>query len=154
MSDSLQHLLEPGRREAVVADLAAVIDSEVADKKGLSGTAIKGGYNTANKFKPGLVPHATDKLLPEFVSALTPFWDSRPGPRSVTTWPPTPMPPPRRCWPSPTTTPHPRRHRWPRRTTCCAARRRRTSPTHSPVSATPSRRTPDLPAAADRGARS
>ncbi|MBD0021580.1 hypothetical protein GII33_03255 [Gordonia pseudamarae] len=79
MSDSLQHLLEPGRREAVVADLAAVIDSEVADKKGLSGTAIKGGYNTANKFKPGLVPHATDKLLPEFVSALTPFWDSRPA---------------------------------------------------------------------------
>ncbi|GAB05680.1 hypothetical protein GII30_19745 [Gordonia amarae] len=79
MSDSLQHLLEPGRREAVVADLASVIDSEVAEKKGLSGTAIKAGYNAANKFKPGLVPHATDKLLPEFAAALAPFWDSRPA---------------------------------------------------------------------------
>ena len=39
---SLRHLLEPGRREAVVTDLAAVIDSDVAEKKGLSGTADQG----------------------------------------------------------------------------------------------------------------
>ncbi|RPA02526.1 hypothetical protein [Gordonia sp. OPL2] len=77
MSDSLQSLLDTDRA-AVVADLADVIDAEVSDQKGLGGAAVKTAYAAAQKVKPGVVASATDKMLPDFLSALAPFWDSRP----------------------------------------------------------------------------
>ncbi len=77
MSDSLQALLG-NQRSAVVADLVAVIDAEVSDQKGLSGAAVKAAYAAAQKVKPGVVSSATSKLLPDFVTALQPFWDSKP----------------------------------------------------------------------------
>ncbi|MDL9938056.1 hypothetical protein QSJ18_14985 [Gordonia sp. ABSL1-1] len=78
MSDSLTPLLE-NNRQAVVADLVGVIEAEVADQKGLSGTAVKAGFAAAQKVKPGVVHHATDVLLPDFLTALAPFWDSKPA---------------------------------------------------------------------------
>ncbi|MET9200022.1 hypothetical protein [Gordonia sp. NPDC003585] len=77
MSDSLTPLLE-NNREAVVADLVGVIDAEVADQKGLSGAAVKTAYAAAQKIKPGVVSNATNLMLPDFLSALAPFWDSKP----------------------------------------------------------------------------
>ncbi|MXP23369.1 hypothetical protein GIY30_18690 [Gordonia sp. HNM0687] len=78
MSDSLQSLLD-NDRPAVVADLVNVIDSEVSDQKGLGGAAVKTAYAAAQKVKPGVVSSATNLMLPDFLAALQPFWDSKPA---------------------------------------------------------------------------
>ncbi|MEE4021913.1 hypothetical protein V1Y59_02390 [Gordonia sp. PKS22-38] len=78
MSDSLQSLLDTDR-PAVVADLVGVIDAEVADQKGLSGAAVKTAYAAAQKVKPGVVSSATNLMLPDFLTALQPFWDAKPA---------------------------------------------------------------------------
>ncbi|RPA60008.1 hypothetical protein EF294_12305 [Gordonia oryzae] len=78
MSDSLQSLLGPNR-PAVVDDLVGVIDSQVAAQKGLSGAAVKAAYSAVGKVKPDIVTKATNLMLPDFVAALQPFWDSRPA---------------------------------------------------------------------------
>lgn len=78
MSDSLQSLVTTNR-QAVVTELVGVIDAEVADQSGLSGAAVKTAYAAAQKVKPGVVASATDKMLPDFVAALTPYWDAKPA---------------------------------------------------------------------------
>ena len=67
-------LLDPARQPAVVADFASVVEAEVGDKSGLSGTVIKGAYAGVKKISPNLVESALTKLLPQFVAALEPFW--------------------------------------------------------------------------------
>lgn len=67
-------LLDEQRRPAVVTDLVAVIDAEVKDKKGMSGAAIKAGYATVQKVSPNITTSATNRMLPDFASALEPFW--------------------------------------------------------------------------------
>jgi hypothetical protein len=67
-------LLDEHRRPAVVADLVAAIDAEVKDKKGISGAAVKAGYATVKKAKENIVSNATDRMLPDFATALEPFW--------------------------------------------------------------------------------
>lgn len=68
-----QLLLDPDRRPGVVADLAALVDAEVADKSGVSGMAVKGGYNLVKKVSPSFVPHAIDSMLDDFVARVEPF---------------------------------------------------------------------------------
>lgn len=77
MTSSLTPLLAD--REAVSADLAGVIEAQVKAQSGLSGTAVKGAYAAARKFKPGVVEAATSAMLPDFLEALAPLWDSRPA---------------------------------------------------------------------------
>lgn len=67
-------LLAPERRPAVVADLAAVVDQEVAGKSGLGGMAVKQGYAAVRKVKPDIARVASQRLLPDFATALDPFW--------------------------------------------------------------------------------
>lgn len=67
-------LLDESRRDVVLADARALIDAEVADKKGASGLAVKGGYATIKKVNPTIVTEALDKLLPEFFTKLQPYW--------------------------------------------------------------------------------
>lgn len=67
-------LLNPDRRPQVVADLVSVIDAEVKDKKGIGGIAVKGGYAAVRKISPTIAASATDRMLPDFASALQPFW--------------------------------------------------------------------------------
>ncbi|MEZ5211078.1 MULTISPECIES: DUF6918 family protein [unclassified Gordonia (in: high G+C Gram-positive bacteria)] len=66
-------------RAAVSNDLAEVIDAQVKAQTGMSGTAVKGAYAAARKFKPGIVVAATSAMLPDFLDALSPLWDSRPA---------------------------------------------------------------------------
>lgn len=74
MAPTLQQLLlDPERRPGVVADLAALVDAEVADKSGVSGLAVKGGYTLVKKINPTFVPHAIDSMLDDFVSRVEPF---------------------------------------------------------------------------------
>ena len=70
-------LLEPTRRPVAVAALTEVIDAEVADKSGLGGAAVKAGYAAVKKLRGDFVTTATDRLLPQFASALDPFWATK-----------------------------------------------------------------------------
>jgi hypothetical protein len=75
VSESLQAvLLDKANRPAVVADLGALVDAEVAAKGGISGALIKTGYAAVKKVRPGFVEHAIGSLLPRFVAALDPLW--------------------------------------------------------------------------------
>ena len=67
-------LLEETRRAAVFADVRALIDAEVSDKKGASGIAVKSGYAAVKKVSPSIVGEAVEKLLPSFLDRLDPFW--------------------------------------------------------------------------------
>lgn len=75
MADMLKlSLLDVDRRGAVVAELQALIDREVASKSGVSGGIIKAGYAAVRKIRPGFVSGAIDSMLEEFVAALEPYW--------------------------------------------------------------------------------
>ena len=75
MAETLKaRLLDSDRRDAVVDDLRVLVDTEVANKSGLSGGIVKTGYAGVKKVKPGFVREAIDKMLDEFVDQLEPFW--------------------------------------------------------------------------------
>ena len=67
-------LTDPARRPAVVADLNELVGQEVKDKSGMSGAAVKLGFQTVSKVRPGVVPAAVDRMLPQFAGALEPFY--------------------------------------------------------------------------------
>ena len=72
MTTLVEILDDPTRRAAVVRDGVALLESEVARKRGMRGMAIKGGFKTVKKLKPGILGHALDQLLPEFAPAVDP----------------------------------------------------------------------------------
>ncbi len=67
-------LLDPNRRPDVVKDLHALVDAEMADKSGVSGMAVKGGYSVLNKMSASFVPDAIDGMLEDFVTRMEPFY--------------------------------------------------------------------------------
>jgi hypothetical protein len=75
MAATLQEiLLTPDNRPKVVADCQTLIDQEVSDKGGISGTAIKLAYKTVTAFASGIIHDAVDALLPDFVAQLEPYY--------------------------------------------------------------------------------
>ncbi|HET8595909.1 MAG TPA: hypothetical protein VFM07_11725 [Intrasporangium sp.] len=72
-------LLDPQTAPAVRADVEALVDSEVSDKKGASGLALRAGYAAVRKVGPTIVPRAVERLLPAFVEKLEPFWQDHAG---------------------------------------------------------------------------
>jgi hypothetical protein len=76
MAATLQEiLLAPDRRPHVVDDCCSLIDQEVADKSGISGTAVKLAYKTVSTFASGHVRHMVASLLPQLVDKLEPYWE-------------------------------------------------------------------------------
>ena len=73
MSLSENLLAEPART-AVISDLVAVVEQEVGEKKGISGTAVKAGYGAVRKVMPDLTKRAVVRMLPDCAEALDPFW--------------------------------------------------------------------------------
>lgn len=67
-------LLTPDTRPQVVTDAEKLIDAEVADKSGVSGMAVKGGYSMVKKLKPGIIHDAVDSLLDDFLNRLQPYY--------------------------------------------------------------------------------
>ena len=67
-------ILDGDRRGQVVTDLQTLIEQEVAGKSGLTGGIIKTGYAAVKKVKPGIIGHAIDRMLDDFVDALEPHW--------------------------------------------------------------------------------
>lgn len=75
MAATLQEiLLTPDNRPKVVADCQTLIDQEVSDKSGISGTAIKLAYKTVTAFASGIIHDAVDTLLPDFLAKLESYW--------------------------------------------------------------------------------
>lgn len=75
MADTLADiLLTPANRPQVVADAEKLIDDEVAEKSGVSGMAVKGGYSVVKKVKPGIIHDAVDSLIDDFLNRLQPYY--------------------------------------------------------------------------------
>lgn len=67
-------LTDDSKKPLIVKDCIELIDSEVKDKGGISGLAIKAGYGAVKGIKPGFVQRAVEDLLPEFAKALDPIY--------------------------------------------------------------------------------
>ena len=75
MAATLQEiLLGPDNRPKVIADCYALLQQEISEKSGISGTAVKLAYKTVNTFMPGHIRNMVGKLLPDMVDQLEPFW--------------------------------------------------------------------------------
>ena len=74
MTTLAEVLADPVRRAAVVTDAAALVDAEVASKRGLRGAAIKTGFRAFHKVQPNMMQRALNKLLPHFVPVIDPLW--------------------------------------------------------------------------------
>jgi hypothetical protein len=75
MAATLQEiLLAPDTQPKVIADCQTLIDQEVSDKSGVSGTAIKLAYKTAASFAPGYFRKTLDDVVPQIVERLEPYW--------------------------------------------------------------------------------
>ncbi len=75
MPNLTEVLADPSKKTVIVDECVELIDAEVGDKGGISGLAIKAGYGVVKGIKPGFVKHVVSDLLPDFASALTPFFD-------------------------------------------------------------------------------
>jgi hypothetical protein len=69
-------LLKPPKREQVVKDATDVLNAEVADKRGVTGLAVKGTFKVVRGLKPGFIPEAIDNLLDDFMKKVEPFWQA------------------------------------------------------------------------------
>jgi hypothetical protein len=69
-----EFLLTPDIQPQVVADCLTLIEQELAEQSGISGTAVRLAYKTINTVLPGHVRHMVETLLPEMVFKLEPYW--------------------------------------------------------------------------------
>lgn len=75
MPETLMSILDDSvRRAVVVSDTVDLIEAEVKSKSGLRGAAIRTGFNSVKKLKPGIIRSAVDKLLPHFAPAVDPHY--------------------------------------------------------------------------------
>ncbi len=75
MAATLQDiLLAPQTQPHVVDDCQQLIEEELAAKSGVSGTAVKVAYKTANTFAPGYLRSKVEQMVPEMAAQLEPFW--------------------------------------------------------------------------------
>jgi hypothetical protein len=67
-------LLTPENKPHVIDDCLTLIDQEVKNKSGISGTAVKIAYKTANTFASGYLRSMVELLAPDMIIELEPFW--------------------------------------------------------------------------------
>lgn len=70
MATLTEKLTTPDIRPKVIRACEDLVAAEVANKKGLSGAAIKTGYKVLKAVKPGIISEVIDRLLPEFTDAI------------------------------------------------------------------------------------
>jgi hypothetical protein len=58
----------------LVADAQALVDSELANKGGISGTAVKAAYKAVTAFAPGYYQETLSSMLPDMLAQLQPYW--------------------------------------------------------------------------------
>ena len=69
-------LLAPDIRPHVIADCEDLVDREVADMSGVTGTAVRLAYKTVRTFDAGHIPAMIESILPSVAEALQPYWTS------------------------------------------------------------------------------
>jgi hypothetical protein len=75
MTATLQEtLLAPDTQPKVITDCYVLIEQELSDKSGVSGTAVKLAYKTVKSFAPGYFHNTVEELLPQIADKLEPFW--------------------------------------------------------------------------------
>jgi hypothetical protein len=75
MAATLQQiLLTPDTQPKVIADCHTLIEQEIKDKSGISGTAVKLAYKTVTSFAPGYYKGMVELLVPHIVDKLEPYW--------------------------------------------------------------------------------
>jgi hypothetical protein len=75
MAATLQEmLLAPGVQPQVVRDCEALIDNQVSDMSGISGTAVKLAYKTVKTFSSNHIHYMIETLLPRMGDELQPYW--------------------------------------------------------------------------------
>lgn len=62
--------------EALVNDLARTVETHIAGKSGISGTAMKLGFGALRSAKPDIAARAARSLLPHIAKALDPIYDA------------------------------------------------------------------------------
>ena len=67
-------LLAPERQPAVVNDCLTLVQQEVGDMSGISGTAIKLAYKTVNSFAADHVRFTIETKVPRMITQLEPLW--------------------------------------------------------------------------------
>jgi hypothetical protein len=67
-------LLAPDSQPKVIADCYVLLEQQVAEQSGISGTAVKLAYKTVNTFMPGHIRYMVGSLLPDMVDRLEPYW--------------------------------------------------------------------------------
>ncbi len=67
-------LLAPETRPHVIADCEDLVDREVADMSGVTGTAVRLAYKTVRTFDAGHIPAMIESILPSVAGALQPYW--------------------------------------------------------------------------------
>ena len=67
-------LLTPENKPHVIDDCLTLIDDEVKGKSGISGTAVKLAYKTANTFASGYLRGMVELLAPDMIIELEPSW--------------------------------------------------------------------------------
>jgi hypothetical protein len=75
MAATLQEiLLTPENQPKVIDDCYALIQQEISEMSGISGTAIKIAYKTVITFASGHIHYILHALLPNIVDQLQPYW--------------------------------------------------------------------------------
>lgn len=74
MGTLTETLQDPARLGAVAADGAELIDAEVRRKSGVSGFALKTTYKAVQAMRPGMIPGALRRLLPQFAPRIDPYY--------------------------------------------------------------------------------
>ncbi len=75
MAATLQQiLLAPDTKPEVIADCGRLIEQQVAEMSGVSGTAVKIAFKTVNTLLPGHVRRMVESLLPPLADKLEVYW--------------------------------------------------------------------------------
>ncbi len=74
MSTLKEILCNAENRPTVIRKTAALVDSEVSSKSGLSGIAIRTGYKAVKAIKPTLITDVIDGRLEQFIEKVEPFF--------------------------------------------------------------------------------
>ena len=67
-------LLAPDTKPRLLTDCYMLIEQEISEKSGVSGTAVKLAYKTVTCFAPGYYHGTVEDLLPLIVDKLEPYW--------------------------------------------------------------------------------
>ena len=65
-------LQDPARKEHIERDCVALIETQVAAKRGVSGIALRAVFKALKAIRPGILGQAVKRLLPEFAPSLEP----------------------------------------------------------------------------------